>query len=117
MILHRDGTLFCIVTALRNDAHYVALGPGLYRSTDGAKSWNWINRSKPRFWPIDFDVDPRDSRVNYMGAADTEGKEGGLYKTIDGGDSWTRLVRKGEQCFGATVNPHKPDWVYMCLGE
>ena len=35
LILHGDGTLFCLVTALRKDGKYVAEGPGLYRSTDG----------------------------------------------------------------------------------
>jgi photosystem II stability/assembly factor-like uncharacterized protein len=117
IILHHDGTLFCLITALRKDGHYVAEGTGLYRSTDGAKTWSWINRSKPLHWPMDFDVDPRDSRVIYMGAADTESTEGGLYTTSDGGTTWARLARKGDQCFGATVNPHKPDWIYMCLGE
>ncbi len=40
-----------------------------------------------------------------------------MYKTSDGGDSWARVARKGAQCFGAAVNPHKPDWVYLCIGE
>src|SRR5262249_46306981 len=62
IILHPDGTLFCLVTALRKDREFVAEGPGLYRSADGGKSWEWINRSRPLLWPKDYDVDPRDSR-------------------------------------------------------
>jgi photosystem II stability/assembly factor-like uncharacterized protein len=117
IILHRDGTLLCLVTALRKDRRYVAEGPGLYRSTDGGKTWECINRSTPLLWPKDFDVDPRDSRVIYLGAADAGNTEGGVYKTTDGGAHWTRIARKGEDCFGATVNPRKPDWVYLCIGE
>jgi photosystem II stability/assembly factor-like uncharacterized protein len=117
IILHSDGTLFCLVTALRKDRRYVAEGPGLYRSTDGARTWELINRSKPLLWPKDYDVDPRDSRVIYLGAADAGNDQGGLYKTIDGGASWTRVARKGGDCFGATVNPRKPDWVYLCIAE
>jgi photosystem II stability/assembly factor-like uncharacterized protein len=117
LILHHDGTLFCLVTALRKDRRYVAEGPGLYRSTDGGMSWSWINRSRSLLWPKDYDVDPRDSRVIYLGAADADNAEGGLYKTTDGGASWTRIARKDGDCFGATVHPRKPDWVYLCIAE
>jgi photosystem II stability/assembly factor-like uncharacterized protein len=117
LLLHTDGTLFCLVTALRKNGRYVAEGPGLYRSRDGAVSWEDISRSHPLLWPKDFDVDPRDSRVIYLGAADANNEEGGLYKTPDGGQSWKRVARKGPECFGATVHPGKPDWVYMCLTE
>jgi photosystem II stability/assembly factor-like uncharacterized protein len=117
LILHADGTLFCLVTALRKDRRWVAEGPGLYRSKDGGTSWEWINRSQPLLWPKDYDVDPRDSRVIYLGAADANNDQGGLYKTADGGTHWTRIARKGGDCFGATVNPRKPDWVYLCIAE
>jgi photosystem II stability/assembly factor-like uncharacterized protein len=117
LLLHPDGTLFCLVTALRKDGRYLAAGPGLYRSRDGAGAWEPISQSHPLLWPKDFDVDPRDSRVVYLGAADANNDEGGLYKTSDGGESWKRIARKGPECFGASVHPRKPDWVYMCLTE
>jgi len=121
IILHPDGTLFCLVTALRKDDEFVAEGPGLYRSRDGGQTWEWINATKPLLWPKDFDVDPRDSGVIYLGAADAgrgpAPREGGLYKTTDGGATWTRLARKGWDCFGATISKHHPDWVYLCIAE
>jgi photosystem II stability/assembly factor-like uncharacterized protein len=117
LILHRDGTFFCLVTALRKNGRYIAEGPGLYRSRDGANRWESISRSHPLLWPKDFDVDPRDSKVIYLGAADASNEDGGLYKTTDGGTSWRRIARKGPECFGATIHPRKPDWVYMCLTE
>jgi hypothetical protein len=117
VILHDDGTLFCLVTALRKDDRYVAEGPGMYRSRDGGESWQCINASQPLLWPKDFDVDPRDSNVIYLGAADADNREGGLYKTTDGGDTWTRISRESHEVFGATVHPKRPDWVYMCLCE
>jgi photosystem II stability/assembly factor-like uncharacterized protein len=119
LILHPDGTLFCLVTALRKDRRFVAEGPGLYRSTDGGQSWESINRSEPLLWPKDYDVDPRDSRVIYLGASDAGpgNQQGGLYKTTDGGKTWTRIARKGGDCFGATVHPRRPDRVYLCINE
>jgi len=117
IMMHHDGTLFCLVTGLRRDRRFVAEGPGLYRSTDRGKSWTWINRSRPLLWPKDYDVDPRDSHIIYLGAADADSAEGGLYKTMDGGITWARIARKDGDCFGATIHPRKPDWVYLCIAE
>ena len=116
LILHNDGTLFCLITALMEGDEFQPEGPGLYRSRDGAKTWEFLNSSQPLLWPKDFDVDPRDSNVIYLGAADAnESREGGLYKTTDGGLNWKRIARKAPHAFGATINPKRPDWVYMCL--
>jgi photosystem II stability/assembly factor-like uncharacterized protein len=117
LILHRDGTLFCLVTALRKDSRFVAEGPGLYRSSNGGTSWEWINRSQPLLWPKDFDVDPRDSRIIYLGACDARNTQGGLYKTTDAGTSWKQIARKGGDCFGATIDSRNPDRVFMCMAE
>jgi len=118
IIAHEDGTLFCLVTALIKERKFQEEGPGLYRSRDGGESWECISESQPLLWPKDFDVDPRDSQVIYMGAADANRQdEGGLYKTTDGGEAWRRIAREGRDTFGATINPKRPDWVYMALVE
>jgi photosystem II stability/assembly factor-like uncharacterized protein len=118
LLLHPDGTLFCLITGLQKNDVFQPQGVGLYRSKDGAETWECITRSHPLLWPKDFDVDPRDSKVIYLGAADPYGPpQGGLYRTTDGGASWERIAREGGEAFGATINPRKPDWVYMCLTE
>jgi photosystem II stability/assembly factor-like uncharacterized protein len=116
--LHRDGSLFCLVTAMRRAGKFLGEGVGLYRSRDGAKTWELINRSQPLLWPKDFTVDPADSRVIYLGACDGDGRQqGGLYRTTDGGATWTRLARKGPEHFGAFLHPKHPGWIYMTLTE
>jgi photosystem II stability/assembly factor-like uncharacterized protein len=116
--LHPDGTLFALVTAMRQGGTYLADGVGLYRSRDGAENWQLINASQPLLWPKDFTVDAKDSRILYVGAADAGGKqEGGLYRTTDGGVTWARLARKGPQHFGAYLHPRRPGWIYMTLCE
>ncbi len=118
LILHPDGTLFVLITAPTMGEHEGTYGAGLYRSRDGGERWECITDSHPLHWPKDFDVDPRDSDVIYLGAADWPGvHEGGLYKTTDGGKTWRRIAREGRETFGATVNQKRPDWVYMCLAE
>ena len=78
---------------------------GLYKTTDGGKTWLAINDGLPgRAGPCPsflsttiehiyaLAVDPADSQIVY--AATSEG----LYKTTDGGESWSKQ-------FGATVPP------------
>ena len=118
LILHQDGTLFVLITAPTMGSKEGIAGAGLYRSRDGGEQWECITASHPLHWPKDFDVDPRDSKVIYLGAGDWPGfEEGGLYKTTDGGSTWKRIAREGPETFGATINPKQPDWVYMCLTE
>ncbi|MGC8638363.1 MAG: WD40/YVTN/BNR-like repeat-containing protein [Isosphaeraceae bacterium] len=116
--LHRDGSLFALVTA-KLDAHrqFVKKGPGIYRSSDGAEHWKLVNASCPLFWPKDFLVDPRDSRTIYVGAADGRADQAGLWRTRDGDVNWRRLARKGPEHFGAYLHPAHKGWIYMTLTE
>jgi hypothetical protein len=116
--LHADGSLLVLITAMRKDGKFLPEGVGLYRSKDGAKTWELVNRSQPLQWPKDFTVDPTDSRAIYVGAADAGGKkEGGLWATKDGGTTWKLLARKGPEHFGAYLHPGRPGWIYMTLTE
>jgi photosystem II stability/assembly factor-like uncharacterized protein len=115
--LHKDGTLFALVTALRSGRSYVPEGPGLYRSRDGGGTWALISGPQSLSWSKDFAVDPSDSRRIFVAAADAGESRGGLYGTRDGGATWTLVARKGPQHFSAAFSPHHPGWIYMTLCE
>ena len=53
VILHRDGTLFAVICAKRPAAGQPLMseGVGLYRSRDGAETWEKINASQPLLYP------------------------------------------------------------------
>ena len=72
-------------------------GVGLYRSTDGAKTWAKVNRAQTFLYPKDFSVHPRDSRQILIGTCDSnwEDQGGGLYRTTNGGRTWQRIGRQG----------------------
>jgi photosystem II stability/assembly factor-like uncharacterized protein len=117
LIRHADGTLFVLVTAKRVNKEFIKQGPGLYRSTDGGKRWTRMTAGLSLGWPKDFAVDPKDSRIAYLGAANVPGEEqAGLYRTKDGGMTWTRILRKGTEHFGAAINPAN-GWLYATLCE
>lgn len=119
--LHSDGTLFAIICAKRSGPRQPLMeeGAGLYRSKDGAETWDKINGSQPFLYPKDFSVDSKDSRRVLVGCCDVnwENKVGGLYLTEDGGGSWRRIGREGSQTFGGYFHPVHPGWIYMTLTE
>ena len=120
LLLHRDGTLFALVTGMRKGARlpFKTEGVGLYRSRDGAGSWQLVNGAYPLLYPKDFGADPADSRVIFIGACDTPTvKAGGLHRTTDGGKTWKRVLRKRNTHFGAYFHPKRAGWVYAtCCG-
>ena len=122
VILHSDGTLFALITAKRVDGEYLRGGAGIYRSRDGAQTWESITADLDLIWPKDMEVSPQSSDVIFFGAAhgwgwpDPSGQSG-LYRTTDGGETWQRVAQEGPQHFGAYFHPARPGWVYMTLTE
>lgn len=120
---HADGTLFCLITGKREGSPQQRGGPpvregvGVFRSRDGAASWEPISKGLAICWPTDFEVDPSDSRVVWMGVADWPGVDqaGGLYRTKDAGATWSRVARKSHRHFAVAFHPRRPGWMYMCL--
>jgi len=119
--LHQEGALFAIICAKRAAAGKPLLsqGVGLYRSQDGAETWEKINASQPLLYVKDFSVHPRDSRKILLGACDAGrgDQSGGLYRTEDGGRTWQRIGRQGPQTFGGYYHPKHEGWIYMTLTE
>jgi photosystem II stability/assembly factor-like uncharacterized protein len=121
VILHADGTLFASICAKRTSAGAPLMGEGvgLYRSRDGAETWERISPTPPLRYVKDFSVHPRDSRRLLLGACDAGrgDQSGGLYATDDGGSAWRRLGRQGPQTFGGYFHPRQDGWIYMTLTE
>ena len=119
LVLHRDGTLLAMVTGkrIRANGPFSPDGPGLYRSRDGGKTWQWLNSNNVLLYPKDFGVDPADSNVLFIGACDAPdergtAEQGGLYRSTDGGVQWQRVARLRPTHFGATFHPRRKGWVY-----
>ncbi len=76
---------------------------GIYRSTDGGKSWQRILFRNNRSGAVDLVMDRHnpgilfaaiwEARVAPGGAVLSGGPGSGLFKSTDGGDTWTELTR------------------------
>jgi photosystem II stability/assembly factor-like uncharacterized protein/outer membrane lipoprotein-sorting protein len=92
----------------------VSMGDGVYRSTDGGETWR--NVGLPESERISkIIIHPTNGNVVYAcapGKLWSDSTDRGLYKTIDGGKSWT-LVLKGSNpstgCSGVSMEPRNPD--------
>ncbi len=119
--LHRDGTLFAMVCAKRPayGKPLMSGGVGLYRSRDGADSWEKITPVHGFLYPKDFSVHPSDADTVLVGTCDSsrQDRSGGLYRTSDGGGTWKRIGREGRQTFGGYFHPGRKGWIYMTLTE
>ncbi|MFC1660000.1 WD40/YVTN/BNR-like repeat-containing protein [Gemmatimonadota bacterium] len=95
---------------------HVAWGDGVYRSRDGGRSWEQMGlESSEHIGKIL--VDPRDGNVVLVaseGPLWSQGGERGVFRSTDGGESWTQVLEIDENT-GATdleFDPENPDVVY-----
>jgi photosystem II stability/assembly factor-like uncharacterized protein len=110
-----------------------AFGPnadrGLFRTTDGGKSWKKVLYKDDRSGAIDVALDPANPSVVYAALWEVRrrpwnmasgGPGSGLYKSIDGGATWKRLEGNGLPKgilgrIGITVSPADGNRVYALI--
>ena len=81
-----------------NSQRSVAFGDGVYRSLDGGKSWKNMGLKDSGHISM-IRIHPEDSNTVWVAAQGplwNSGGDRGLYKTIDGGETWERLLEIDE---------------------
>jgi photosystem II stability/assembly factor-like uncharacterized protein len=101
---------------------------GVYRSRDGGRSWERVLYISDSTGAVDLEFQPGNPNAVYAAMWRVERKpwtiisgarEGGVYKSEDGGTSWTRLSNglpnglTGKADFA--VSPAKPDRLYVLI--
>ncbi|HEV2765301.1 MAG TPA: hypothetical protein VGV38_20125, partial [Pyrinomonadaceae bacterium] len=103
---------------------------GVYRSKDGGRTWERVLQRGSRAGAIDLALDPSNPNVIYAGfwevyrmpwTLESGGPGSGLFKSTDGGDTWTELTRnpgmprKLVGKVGVTVSPANPERVWAIV--
>ena len=103
-------------TGENNSQRSVGYGDGLYKSTDGGRSFKKVGLENSEHIGK-IVVHPEDSNTVYVAAQGPLWKEGGdrgLYKTTDGGATWDKILNVSENTGINEVHldPSNPDILY-----
>ncbi len=97
----------------------LSTGDGMYRSTDGGQTWTHQGlRDGQQIQAIA--VDPRDANRLYVavvGHPYGPNAERGLYRSTDGGTTYSKILGEGEDVGAVSValDPNHPETVYAAL--
>lgn len=103
---------------------------GVYKSTDGGKTWKRILFASEDAGAIDLCFDPTNPRILYSStwnvrrtpySLSSGGKGSGLWKSTDSGETWTEITRNDGLpkdtvgIIGVAVSPVNPDRVWAIV--
>jgi photosystem II stability/assembly factor-like uncharacterized protein len=96
-------------------------GAGLFRTTDGGKTWQPMGLSNT-FTIARIMVDPKNSDVVWVAASGhewTPNKERGVFKTTDGGKTWTKVFYIDDMtgAIDLAMDPADPNTLYAAMWQ
>jgi photosystem II stability/assembly factor-like uncharacterized protein len=98
---------------------HVSLGQGIYKSTDAGKSWQLMGLEKTGRIAkvIVHPTNPDVVLVCALGTLYGPQQERGIYRTTDGGTTWTRVLFVDENtgCSDLAINPANPRIMFAGL--
>jgi photosystem II stability/assembly factor-like uncharacterized protein len=99
-------------------AAIIAVRMGLFRTTDNGKTWTKMEASKfsPTTYGRDIRVSRTDPKTMYAAlSVAAASHDGGVYRTTDGGKSWSRFdrVQVHGTIMSIGLHPSDPDQVYI----
>ncbi|MCB0545222.1 MAG: glycosyl hydrolase, partial [Saprospiraceae bacterium] len=108
-------------TGENNNQRSASYGDGVYKSENGGKSWKNMGL-KTSEHIANIVVDPRNPNIVYVAAYGplwSDGGERGVYKTTDGGDTWTciKSVSAYTGCNNLVMDPRNPDVLYAAFHQ
>jgi photosystem II stability/assembly factor-like uncharacterized protein len=99
----------------------LAVGDGIYKSTDAGRTWTHLGLRDTQMIAM-IDVDPRDPNrlfVAVLGHPYGPNEERGIFRSTDGGRTFTKVLFKDEYTSGndVRIDPSDPNTVYATLWQ
>ncbi len=103
-------------TGENNHQRALGYGDGVYKSIDGGKSWKNMGLKDSRHIGS-IVINPKNSNIVYVAAEGSvwgPGGDRGLYKSIDGGKNWTKVLEISENTGvnNVIMDSRNPDVMY-----
>jgi photosystem II stability/assembly factor-like uncharacterized protein len=112
----KNSDIVWLGTGENSNPRSAMVGAGLYKSSDGAKTWTRVGLANSEHIGR-IVIDPRNSSVVYVAAQGplwSSGGDRGIYKTTDGGATWKASLTVSADTGGndLQIDPNNPDIVY-----
>jgi photosystem II stability/assembly factor-like uncharacterized protein len=116
-----DRNVVWVGTGENNPRNSASYGDGVYKSTDGGKTWKNMGL-KAAFQVGKVAVHPKDPNTVYVGALGRlygPNAERGLFKTTNGGESWDKVLYVDDKTgvIDIAMHPTEPDTLLVAMYE
>jgi photosystem II stability/assembly factor-like uncharacterized protein len=116
-----DKNIVWVGTGENNPRNSVSYGDGVYKSTDGGKTWKNVGLRKS-YQIGRIVIHPRDANIVYVGALGRcygPNEERGVFKTTDGGKTWSKVLYIDDKIgiIHLQMNPSDPNTLLAAAWE
>lgn len=117
----KNPSVVYVGTGESNMRNSVSIGNGLYKSTDGGDNWKKIGLDSSEHISKII-VDPINSDIIYVavpGALWSNSKNRGLYKSINAGETWEKILYTDDQtgCAEVLIDPTDPNIIFASMWQ
>ena len=120
-VYQKNPLVLYLGTGEGNPRNSQSLGYGMYKSIDGGKTWTHLGLEKTRtiHRVIIHPANPDIVWVGAQGSAWGSGKDRGVFKTIDGGKTWKKILYTNESAGVAdmVIDPGNPNKLLVAMWE
>lgn len=112
-----DSNTLYLGTGEPNSRNSMSPGGGIFKSTDGGMTWTYVGLRETEHIGrvLVHPTNPQVAWVAALGPAWRPGGTGGLYKTTDGGATWTRVLKPANDSTGVVdlaMHPTDPNTLF-----
>lgn len=111
----RGKNLIVIDPADSNVIYAGSYDDGIFKSTDGGKTW--VQKGLGSRLISSIVLNPSDPQIVYAAVAEKDTQDGGIYKSVDGGNNWKKISVSIHGVFQLAIDNKKPNTIYAACGN